>query len=266
MKNPDAVTTEFAVDRLERELLLQLIRGQYRAGDFLPSTVRLTQLTSCSVNTIRSAVGRLLSRGLLTYVPGEGIRVEELLESCDIELLLMIISDKCDAERALELEAQLLDLMSLVFFEVVYRAAGTRSDDHMKWFNHYLRNLLDQVDQDTHVAYLADTQFQLLKVLSAAGGSVAYTVLLNAFRAYLNSAAALELFPPESWQQLVEALQQKDVVRARQVFQRCFDRRTSKVLELLAKARGVPGDENGGPPTVELVEWGPAAAKSSDSR
>src|SRR5262249_55072468 len=150
-------------------------------------------------------------------------------------------------ERALELEVQLLDLMSVVFLEVIYRAAACRTPDHLKWFNHYLRVLLDRVDIDTHVDHLADAHFQLLRVVAGAAGSVVFTVLLNSFRDYLQGPQGLELFPPESWVQLAKAFEAKDVGQARQVFQRCFDVRSARVLAQLSKARG--GNE-GGPLTA----------------
>jgi DNA-binding FadR family transcriptional regulator len=261
VKKPDAVTTEFTVERLERKLLMSLIRGEYRAGDYLPSVIRLAQMSGCGKVTVTSAIGRLVSRGLLSLDAGKGIRVEELLETCDVELLLMMIGDKSDAERALELEAQLLDLMSVFFLEVGFRAAAMRGEDHVKWFNHYVRELLDRVNLEAHVAYVASTAFQLMRVIAAAGGSVAFTILLNAFRSYLNSGAGLELFPPEVWQQFGDALEKRDVTRAREILQRAFDRRSSRVLELLAKIRGSGDGGPGGPVTVELMEWEPDPSK-----
>lgn len=258
MRSPNAVRSEFAVDRLEREFLLKLIRNEFKPGEFLPSLPRLARQYSLSESSVRSALGRLVSRGLLSHVPGFGIRCEEMLESCDIDLLLMLVRDTTELERALELEVQLLDMMSVVFVEVAYRAAACRTLDHLRWFNFYLRGLLDRVDQDAHVDYVADGGFQLLRVLAAASGSVAFTVLLNSFRQYLRSTAGLELFPPEMWSRMAVALEEKAVGRARENLQRCFDVRTTRLLEQLARLRGLKGDTEGGAPaSVELAEWEP---------
>ncbi len=256
MRTREGLSSDFAVDRLERLLILKIIRGELRAGDYLPSMRRLCAQWEVSQNTVRAAVGRLVSRGLLKFIEGRGIEVQELLESCDLELLLSLIRDVKDIERALELEAQLLDLMSVIFLEVIYRAVSCRSDDHVKWYKHYLRVILDCVDRDAHVALLCSAQYQLLRVLAAAGGSVAFTVVVNALRSYLEGKDALDLFPPEAWSQLLEALEQKDMIRGRQVMQRCFDVRTAKVMQRLMKARGFTGSNSGTPSAaVELATW-----------
>ena len=179
------------------------------------------------------------------------------LEKCDLAAMAKLLEQRTDAERALELEAQLLDLMSIVFVEVAYRAAGARSSDQVRWFKHHLRQLHDRVDLEAHVTFVAEAQFQLLRILAGAAGSVAFTMVLNSFRVYLHSRAALELFPPETWRAFGDAMEQKDLGRARQAIQRAFDRRTSVVLDQLARARGwtEPG-EGGAAATVELIGWG----------
>lgn len=155
----------------------------------------------------------------------------------DVQQVTRMIEDRSDTERALKLEAQLLDLMSIVFLEVAYRAAGSRSLAQVKWFNHHLRQLHDRVDLEAHVSQVAEAQFELMRVLATAAGSVAFTMVVNSFRTYLHGRAALELFPPETWRALGEAIERKDVGRARQVMQRAFDRRSAAVHERLAQVR-----------------------------
>ncbi|MBK7864136.1 MAG: GntR family transcriptional regulator [Archangiaceae bacterium] len=244
----------FAVETLEQQLVLGVICGEYRPGDYLPPLSHLAHLARCSPEAVRAAVGRLLARGALVHEPGRGLKVSELMEGVDLELLLQLIRGKSDAERALELELQLLDLMSLFLLEVAYRAAATRTEQHLKWFHHHLRALLDRAELDTHVKHLATAQFELMRVLASAGGGVAFTALLSAFRGYLCSEAALELMPPDVWERMGTALAERDVTAARQLVQLAFDRRIARVLELLARVRGLDGGSN--PPTVELMEWG----------
>jgi hypothetical protein len=179
----------------------------------------------------------------LIRVQGVGIVVAELLETCEIDVLIRLMGSSGD-ERALELEVQLLDLLAINCREVVYRAAACRTDEHMMWFQHYQRLLHDRMELGAHVDYVADAQFQLLRVLAAAAGSVAFTILLNSFRHYLRGPGGIQLFPPEAWRQLEEGLQQKNVTRCQQVVQRCFERRIARVLAMISKAGG-PDDEGG---------------------
>jgi DNA-binding FadR family transcriptional regulator len=232
MKKPTAVTTEFSVERLEKALFLRLVRGEFRAGDILPSKDRLAQMYGVSPTTIAAALGRLISRGLLIRRDGVGIVVAELLETCEIDVMIRLMSSSGDA-RALELEVQLLDLLALNCREVVFRAVACRTDEHLTWFSHFLRTLCDRIELGAHVDYVADAHFQLLRVLSAASGSVAFTVLLNSFRHYLRGAGGIELFNPDAWRQFEEALKVKDAHRCQQIIQRCFDVRTARVLALL---------------------------------
>src|SRR5260370_14956053 len=103
MKNPNAVTAEFPVERLEKLLFVRMIRGDFRAGDILPSEERLSEVYGVSLATIASAVGRLIARGLLLRAPGVGIIVAELLETCEIDVMIRLMGSSGD-DRALELE------------------------------------------------------------------------------------------------------------------------------------------------------------------
>src|SRR5439155_7527693 len=108
---------------------------------------------------------------------------------------------------------------------------------HLKWFNHYLSCLLDRIHSQADAAQVGEAHFQLFRVVAGAGGSVAFTVLLNAFRNYLQSRGGLCLVPIDAWRRLLEALERKDTMAARDVFQRCFDLRTAEVLGRLSALR-----------------------------
>src|SRR5438445_373473 len=101
MKNPNALATEYSVERLERALFLRIIRGDFRSGDVLPSKERLGAMYSVSSHTVTSAVGRLVARGLLTRADGVGIMVADLLETCEIDVMIRLMGSSGD-ERALE--------------------------------------------------------------------------------------------------------------------------------------------------------------------
>jgi DNA-binding GntR family transcriptional regulator len=240
-KAASEVTTEFSVERLEKALFLRIVRGEFKAGDILPSKERLAATYGVGATTVTSAVGRLVARGLLIRAPGVGIVVGELLQTCEIDVLIRLMDSSGD-ERGLELEAQLLDLLALNCREVVSRAASCRTDDHLTWFRHYLRRLYDRMELGAHVDYVADAHFQLLRVLAAAAGSIAFTVLLNSFRHYLRGPGGIQLFPPEAWRQLEEALVSKDTHRCEQIVQRCFEHRIGDVLARLNRSGGTDSD------------------------
>jgi DNA-binding FadR family transcriptional regulator len=237
MKRQNVFQTEYAVDRVERDLLRRIINGQFKAGEFLPSIQELAVSYGLSETTVRSAAGRLVSRGFLTDVPGHGLRCDELLHTCDIKMLIDIIEEASERERSLELEVQLLDALSIVFLEVAYRAAACRTEDHLKWFSHYLHCLSDGLNSGRQPAKVADAHFQLFRVMAAAGGSVAFTVLLNAFRDYLIGPCGLALVPEATWLQFGKALELKQSLEARQILQRAFDIRMADTLSWLDELR-----------------------------
>jgi DNA-binding FadR family transcriptional regulator len=261
MKNPNAVATEYSVERLERALFLRIIRGDFQSGDVLPSKERLAETYGVSPQTVTSAVGRLTSRGLLIRADGVGIMVADLLEACEIDVMIRLMGSSSD-ERALELEAQVLDLLAINCREVMYRAVSCRSEEHLTWFAHFLRQLHDRIELGAHVDYVADAHFQLLRVLAGAAGSVAFTILLNSFRHYLRTAGAIELFPPEAWRQIEAGLKVKDVMRCQQVLQRCFDRRIEQVLDRLAKLGGA--NHEGGAQPLAITATSPNDRNPSD--
>jgi DNA-binding FadR family transcriptional regulator len=262
MKKPNAVTTEYSVERLEKALFLRIIREDFRAGDILPSKERLAETYGVGTHTVTAAVGRLVARGLLIRAPGVGIVVGELLQTCEIDVLIRLMDSSGD-DRALELEVQLLDLLALNCREVVRRAAACRTEEHLTWFRHYLRRLIDRIELGAHVDYVADAHFQLLRVLAAASGCVAFTVLLNSFRHYLRGAGGIQLFSPEAWRQLEHALESKDADRCQQIVQRCFELRIEKVLDLLSRSGGA--DNEGGVSPVSSPQPAPAAASEEPS-
>ncbi len=71
------MTTETAVDAIERSLLLDILRGRYASGSRLPTVRELAAAHQVTPATIQRVVARLETRGLVSARQGSGLVVHD---------------------------------------------------------------------------------------------------------------------------------------------------------------------------------------------
>ena len=76
------------VDAVEVKLILGILEGAFAPGACLPGEARLARELGVSRGTLRSALSRLISRGLLKASQGRQTRVSELGEFATLDTLL----------------------------------------------------------------------------------------------------------------------------------------------------------------------------------
>jgi DNA-binding FadR family transcriptional regulator len=232
--------SDFAVDKVERELLHGILTGRYRANDCLPSIDRLCASFGVAYQTVRSAVGRLVARGLLVAVAGEAKRVVELQSSMDLKLLLEVIDEAKDEPlRRWNLIAQTCGFLRFILNEIADRAARNRDDEQLEWLRHLIRLLTDRVAMKTSRREVGDCELQLARVLAAASGCVAHTALINSMRAFFVSDLLMSgpdpLMKIEEYWALAEALANRDAMRAREIIDDAWWRLEEHCIEELKK-------------------------------
>ena len=237
--NRKNIQSEYAVDKVERELLHGILTGRYRANDLLPSLDRLCAEFGVAYQTVRSAEGRLMARGLLTAVP-EGKRVVELQAAIDLKLLLEVIDEATDEPvRKWNLVAQTCGFLRFMLNEIAERAARNRDDTQLEWLRHLVRLLADRVGLKSTRREVGECELQVTRVLAAASGCITHTAIINSMRSVFVS----DLLVTESdtivklseYWALVDAVANQDVARVRELVDAAWWRMEEHCIEELKK-------------------------------
>lgn len=69
--------------QLKEQLIGQITRGQYNAGDRLPSQRELIESTGLSHMTVRRAINELVQEGLIQAIPGKGLYVSAVKQQAE---------------------------------------------------------------------------------------------------------------------------------------------------------------------------------------
>ena len=236
----EGMRSDFAVDKVERELLRGILSGRYRANDQLPSLDRLCASFGVAYQTVRSAVGRLVARGLLAIVPGEGKRVLELQSSIDLKLLVEIINEASDEPaRKWNLVAQACGFLRFMLSEIADRAARHRDDTQLEWLRHLVRMLQDRVAMRSTRREVGDCELQLIRILAGASGCITHTAIINSMRSLFLSdllvAESDSLVKVDEYWALMEAIANKDPLRAREIIDGAWWRLEEHCIEELKK-------------------------------
>ena len=76
-----------AEEQVEKTLIQSIFGGEYKVNDFLPPERNLAETLGFSRPVIHKAIIRLESKGLVSIVPRQGVRVNDYRESGKLELL-----------------------------------------------------------------------------------------------------------------------------------------------------------------------------------
>ena len=237
--NRKEIQSEYAVDKVERELLHGILTGRYRANDLLPSVDRLCAAFGVGYQTVRSAVGRLVARGLLAVVP-EGKRVVELQSALDLKLLLEVIDLASDEPvRKWNLIAQTCGFLRFMLNEIVERATRNRDDTQLEWLRHLVRLLEDRVALKSTRREVGDCELQVTRVLAAASGCITHIAIINSMRSMFVSDLLVAdwgtfVKVAEYWA-LVDAVASQDAARAREIVDAAWWRMEEHCIEELKK-------------------------------
>ncbi|MBL4819393.1 MAG: FadR family transcriptional regulator [Gammaproteobacteria bacterium] len=137
MSSPNSVSHEIA-DVLRSEIL----RGQYRAGERLPSERDLSSRFDVSRGAVREALSQLEQQGITETQPG-GVRVRKI-EQATLAILgpMLTLQEVPDPE----LVDQFLKIFSMLTSLTVKGAVGHANDEQMDQLNQLLKELGQETD------------------------------------------------------------------------------------------------------------------------
>ena len=213
----------------------ELLRGRYPVGSRLPPERELAVQFGTSRSTLREAIRRLESLGLLKARRGSGLEVRDMLRHGSISLLPAWLRVGAPGASPAVVIEELLRLRRILLTEVVRMCSLYGSADGLG----RARKLLDAAwaVRDDRAAFLR-ADYELAHALTSASGFAPAAWLLNAFeQGYVDMAStvAASLTTPRdyhrSWTEALDAVEAKDTERAIAVVRAYLDRHDERLLK-----------------------------------
>lgn len=212
-----------------------LLRGRYPVGSRLPPERELALRFRASRSTIREAIRRLESLGLLKARRGSGLEVRDLFRHGSISLLPAWLRVGAPGVAPAVLLQELLRLRRILLAEVARMCslyataeglASARALLAVAWAARADRRAFLRADYD------------LTHGLSRASGFAPAAWLMNAFEeGYVDMASTIAAHFPtprdyhRSWAAAIDAMQEHDAERAVALVQGYLERHDDKLLE-----------------------------------
>lgn len=161
--------------RLHQEIVEQMkdriIRGDLPPGTRLPPERELAQQLGVNRTTVREALHKLESMGLVEIKHGSGIFVKDFLESGSLELArhMLFLEGKVNVKALRNLQ----ELRRIMVPEISACAAANRSEKDL--------NELEAVVFASDDASLEERDWRVHNIIARASGNLLFVILLNAF-------------------------------------------------------------------------------------
>ncbi len=166
-----------AVEVCASSLRDAVMRGDYPQGARMPPERQLAETLGVNRVTVRGALARLVTEGLLSVRQGSGYVVQDYLSSAGPELLSAIASH-ADRKGAAELVQDLLAVRRSLAQVVLGRLVARRAKKADLQAIHRAIDAMEQVSTAS-VREVADADFAVLSAVVAATGSAAFRLVLN---------------------------------------------------------------------------------------
>lgn len=221
-----ADTRPRAVEEVVQRLRAAILRGEHPAGSSLPGERELALRQGVSRLTLRAAIGRLETEGLLRAVHGSGTRVLNWRERGGISLMTHLA--ELDPQGFPALLRDLLEVRRVLAVEAIALAAQRcTAEDLADLREHVTRQaLLIQ-----HPAEYISADLALARRMALASGNTALVLLANTVTGMLERQPAMELaFLVDAvgtlrfYRRVIQLIESRDAERARRLAARLIAR------------------------------------------
>ncbi|MFT3841630.1 MAG: GntR family transcriptional regulator [Myxococcaceae bacterium] len=241
------LVSDYAADQAEREIAKWILIGKYRAGDKLPALPVLAEELGVSFPTLSKALGRLKTRRLVSFVPGEGVFVQSIIECVGLDMLHAMITYCDEGWRRWMLLCQFYDFIRPLLVDWAERSALKGTPDHLQWITHYTLALEDRVNRKATREDIGTTEYELARVLAAGGGNICCTMTINPlFDLYASDVLVKgqeTIVPPEAYRAMLNALYARDGKRAGEILEAAlWQRELACIAELRKLGWSATGD------------------------
>jgi GntR family transcriptional regulator, transcriptional repressor for pyruvate dehydrogenase complex len=219
-------------DEVFDQLVGDIVAGDLRAGEALPSERQLAEVLGVSRPAIREALQRLAHAGLIEVRQGDATTVRDYQRSGGLDLLPRLLT--AGGAPDLEVVRSILEVRLTLAPDVARRCAQRRTDDEVDRLRDHLAAIEgvagDPAAAQPHVNALWDA-------IIDGSGNLVYRLLFNALQAaylpameVLTDALAAELTDLHSYRALVDAVERQDAAQAAAVARRVVGRGTAGAL------------------------------------
>lgn len=220
--------------RLHEDILEQLkdriLRGELAPGTKLPPERELAEQLQVNRTTVREALHKLESIGLVEIKHGNGIFVRDWLESGSLELARHVLF--LDGKLNVEVLRNLLALRRLLVPEISYHAAQHRSAEDLK--------ALHRIIWESEGMPPDERDWRVHNVIARASGNVLFVIFLNSFTAIAGDSARAYFSVDENrkrsmrfYADIYEAIKAKKADKARQIMAEVLDYAEEQTLEAI---------------------------------
>lgn len=175
MTSPANILTPVNRSRLHEEIVLQIqekiIRGDLAPGEKLPPERELALGLNVNRATVREALKKLEMLGLVKINHGDGIYIQDYLESGNLELLKAVIYG--NTGNTIDIILQLLFIRRILSPEIAAVAAKNRSDADLGDLKHV-------IDGGESVPVI-DADMKVHHYIARSSGNIPYIFILNFF-------------------------------------------------------------------------------------
>ena len=168
--------SENITEKLFRTLRDELLAGRWEAGDRLPSERALAEAHGVNRVSVRGAVGRLVSLGLVTVKRGDGIRATGVREAGSIDLIGHLLEASQRRDVPLDVVRDLLEVRRMVAAEAVALACERATEQDLQRLKQLAAQQAGRMG-DLEAFREGDVVFA--RAVLAAGGNMALQLLLN---------------------------------------------------------------------------------------
>ncbi len=161
--------------RLHEEIVEQLkdriVRGDFVAGSRLPPERELADQLGVNRTTVREALHKLESLGLVEIKHGAGIFVKDYRDSTSLEFIKQLLV--VDGQLNFDILKNLMDLRRLLVPEISYYAALNRTEQDLKD--------LEQAVFDSKDMPIDERDWRVHSIIARASGNLLFLIILNSF-------------------------------------------------------------------------------------
>lgn len=170
--------------RLHEDILEQLktriVRGDLKPGAKLPPERELAEQLQVNRTTVREALHKLESMGLVEIKHGNGIFVRDWLESGSLELARTLLF--LDGNVNVDVVRNLLTLRRVLVPEISWHAAKNRSEQDLE----DLRRVIEDASLPPD-----EKDWRVHNLIARASGNVLFVIFLNAFTSMAGDSSRL---------------------------------------------------------------------------
>jgi GntR family transcriptional repressor for pyruvate dehydrogenase complex len=156
-------------DEVASQIINRIISGILVPGEKLPPEREVSEKMNVNRHTLREALRKLESLGLLSVRQGDGIYIKDYRDSGNLELLKHILYLKKD--KTADVFKDILELRRVISPEMAEKAALNRTDYDIEAFRQVLASDKTLIEKDIAIH----------QIIAKAGNNILYIFILNFF-------------------------------------------------------------------------------------